>query len=258
MKEHCTRRLQHLLMAGLLALTSLTGKAQTETDTTFRTQMNTIFANLDKSKVPYGLLRDYAMEFTNLECYNGTAALMDSNYIHANAFWSIYNTLSSARVNTASNFLQRADSLDLVWYNSLKTDTIVLAGLYIQYARFKDNAYPTYLTVTSNKIYDKYVSGVWQNPYQAEAVFALSPPAFDYTDTLGYKLLLPANLWQTNGSFTSLSIDAGDGLGYRTLTPGTVLTLSYSSPGLKEWKYRLTLSGSNYLYAHSVIAIGQP
>lgn len=60
--------------------------AQVETDTTFFTQMNYIFANLDKSKVPYGILRDFSMEFTNIENYNGTAALADSNYADAQAF----------------------------------------------------------------------------------------------------------------------------------------------------------------------------
>ncbi len=45
--------------------------AQTETDPTFFTQMNYIFANVDKSKVPYDILRDFGMEFTNIENYNG-------------------------------------------------------------------------------------------------------------------------------------------------------------------------------------------
>ncbi len=34
--------------------------------------MNYIFANVDKTKVPYGILRDYGMEFTNIENYKGT------------------------------------------------------------------------------------------------------------------------------------------------------------------------------------------
>jgi hypothetical protein len=40
--------------------------AQPEINTDFITQMNTAFAKLDKSKVPNGLLLDYAFEFTNL------------------------------------------------------------------------------------------------------------------------------------------------------------------------------------------------
>ena len=49
-----------------------------EADTTFNSSMNYIFGNLDKTKIPFGLLRDYAMEFTNLENFNGTV-LVDSN-----------------------------------------------------------------------------------------------------------------------------------------------------------------------------------
>jgi hypothetical protein len=33
--------------------------------------MNTIFDSLNTSKIPFGILRDYAMEFTNLAAYNG-------------------------------------------------------------------------------------------------------------------------------------------------------------------------------------------
>ena len=33
--------------------------AQTETDTTFASQVNYIFANVEKNRVPYGILRDY-------------------------------------------------------------------------------------------------------------------------------------------------------------------------------------------------------
>ena len=72
--------------------------AQTETDTTFFTQMNYIFAHVDKSKTPYGMLRDFGMEFTNIENYNGTAALADSNYADDDAFWDVYQTLLTSRV----------------------------------------------------------------------------------------------------------------------------------------------------------------
>lgn len=43
-----------------------------EVDTTFNTKMNYVFGNMDKTHVPFGLLKDYAMEFTNLKSYDGT------------------------------------------------------------------------------------------------------------------------------------------------------------------------------------------
>lgn len=75
----------------MICLFSKNSIAQTETDTTFFTQMNYIFANVDKTKTPYGILRDYGMEFTNIENYNGTAPLADSNYADADAFWDVYH-----------------------------------------------------------------------------------------------------------------------------------------------------------------------
>jgi hypothetical protein len=39
--------------------TTKKGFAQTETDTTFFTRMNYIFAHVDKSKVPYGYVKEF-------------------------------------------------------------------------------------------------------------------------------------------------------------------------------------------------------
>lgn len=47
-----------------------------------------------------------------------------------------------------------------------------------------------------------------------------------------------------------------DGAGYRPLTPGTPLNVSYTTTGSKEWIYRLKLTDGSYLYAHSKIWIG--
>ena len=44
---------------------SLATMAQQEINTTFATQMATMFSPLDKSKVPHGILLDIAMEFKN-------------------------------------------------------------------------------------------------------------------------------------------------------------------------------------------------
>jgi hypothetical protein len=89
MKKHCL----WLIGTIMLCLVCENIFAQTETDTTFSTQMNYIFANVDKTKTPYGILRDYGMEFTNIENYNGTVALADSNYADVDAFWDVYQTL---------------------------------------------------------------------------------------------------------------------------------------------------------------------
>ncbi len=154
--------------------------AQTETDTTFFTQMNYIFSHVDKSKVPYGILRDFGMELTNIENYSGTAALADSNYADIDAFWDVYQTLLTSRVSTAATGFVSSAIADSLWYIQRQPGQIVLSGLYFNYSRFKDNAAGNYITITNNQLYDKYVGGVWQNPYQSEKAFLISPPVNFY------------------------------------------------------------------------------
>ena len=230
--------------------------AQTETDTTFFTQMNYIFSHVDKSKVPYGILRDFGMELTNIENYSGTAALADSNYADIDAFWDVYQTLLTSRVSTAATGFVSSAIADSLWYIQRQPGQIVLSGLYFNYSRFKDNAAGNYITITNNQLYDKYVGGVWQNPYQSEKAFLISPPVNFYQGQ-SLQIVLPANLWFTNNAagITSMQLDAGDGVGYRTLTVGQPLTINYADTGLKQWTYKLTISGGAILYSHSEIQI---
>ena len=156
-----------LILISTLLFFSKSSMAQTETDTTFYTQVNYIFAHVDKSKVPYGILRDFGMEFTNLENYSGTSALADSNYADKDAFWDVYQTLITSRVSTAATGFVPTQTLDSLWYIQRQPGQIVLSGLYYNYSRFKDDAANNYITITNNQLYDKYVGGVWQNPYQS-------------------------------------------------------------------------------------------
>jgi hypothetical protein len=55
----------------LLLLIFNFANAQTEINTSFSDRMNYIFQQLEKNRVPNGLLLDYAMEFTNLSNFNG-------------------------------------------------------------------------------------------------------------------------------------------------------------------------------------------
>jgi hypothetical protein len=52
-----------------------------EIDNTFYNRMNYVFNPLEKNRVPYGLLKDFAMEFTDLERYSGS--VNDSIFLFA-------------------------------------------------------------------------------------------------------------------------------------------------------------------------------
>ena len=248
--------LKQLLVGMLLLCLKLPSFAQAETDTSFAAQMNSIFANLEKTRIPYGILKDYGMEFTNLNQFNGKAALSDSNYTDGSTFWDVYKSLVMSRIHSNAIGFLRSDTIDNRWYSYRQFGRITLAGLYFNYTRFKDNAEGNYITVSNNQLFDKYVNGVWQNPYQTEQAFLLSPSITEY-EGKSFELILPLNLWLTNSysSISSISLNLSDGNGYRTLVPGTALNINYADTGYKEWTYRLTLTNNSILYAHSKIHV---
>lgn len=227
-------------------------KAQT-VSTVYATQINSAFAGVDKSKVPHQLLKDYAMEFTELAAYNGV--LTDTNYVQKSAFKSIYNTLFMARVQPVPSLIDPAN-FNTNWDNLRAKNKIVLSGLYYKYSKLKDNAYPNFITVSNNKLYDKYINGVWQNPYETKSVFAIAAPITIYK-SLTVDVELPASLWYTNQSNTvqSIAIDFGDGNGYQTMTFGQTKTVTYNQPDVYDWRYKLTLNNNQVLYSQSKLII---
>jgi hypothetical protein len=152
------------------------GGGTAETDTTFNIAMNHVFGTLDPSKIPFGLLRDYAMEFTNLENFNGTA-LVDSNYVDDKILWQITTTLALSRMTSAAyNTLPDPNTVNNNSFLSRQPGRVSLCGLFYQYSYLDPNAANNgEITVTNGQLFDKYVNGVWQNPYLQGNVIALAP-----------------------------------------------------------------------------------
>lgn len=131
-----------------------------------------------------------------------------------------------------------------------------MSGLYYKYNEFKPNAPNNTITITNGKLYDKFVGGIWQNPYDEKQVFAVTAPIVKY-NSLSMQVQLPATLWYTNqaSNVQSIAIDFNDGLGYQTVTFGQIKNITYTTVGLKKWKYKLTLTNNQILYSHSNIQI---
>lgn len=248
-----------LLQKGLSLLLLLAiNISQSQTiNTTYKTQINAKLAGLDKTKVPNSLLINQAMEFAELTDYCG--ALTTTNWATKGKFTSIYNTLLMSRVQTAVPSLVSPTVFRTNWDNLREPNKITLSGLYYKYSKFKPDAYPNYLTNNADIITDKYVGGVWQNPYIDQQVFAVASPILIYK-SLALQVTLPASLWYTNQStaIQSIAIDFGDGLGYQTMALGQILTVNYATSGTFEWKYKLSLTNAQILYSHSKLKIDIP
>lgn len=237
---------------------SITANAQVtlQQDTTsFNSEMSAAFANLQTNRVPFGILQDYAMEFTNLQAYNGTI-LADSTKNTYATVMDIYNTLVSGIINTNAGSFLHPVSFDSLWQSKRQAGIITLGGLFYQYSSFLNNAVSSNLiTVSNNQIYDKFVNGVWQNPYQINNVFALSAPLdlYNSNGTYAIQAILPSSLWLTNSasSVSSLQADFADGLGFRTLTKDQAYNISYTSGGTKTWTFKLTLTTGSVLQSQT-------
>lgn len=223
-------------------------------NTDYATQINNTFANLDKTKIPQKLLVDYAMEFEELSNFNGT--ITTTNVVNRGNYSGVYNTLLMSRVETNVTGLISPTLFKTNWDYFRQANQIVLSGLYYKYSEFKPDAPNNSVTITSGKLYDKYVNGIWQNPYDEKQVFAVSAPIVKY-NSLSMQVQLPASLWYSNQAISvqSIAIDFNDGLGYQIMEFNQLKTVTYVAAGLKEWKYKLTLTNNQILFSHSKIQI---
>ncbi len=226
--------------------------------------LNAVLGQLEKPRVPHGLLLDYALEFTEVPAYNGT--LSDQNYLHIRPYKAIYNTLLMARVqNTVPGLYAPAEfnnrwNTRIAQQKTAETPAIVLSGLYYTYSRLKANALATNkIQVVNNQYLDKYNSGVWQNPYETLSTFAVSAPVSTVRGA-AVSIQLPAELWYTNqaAQVQSLAVDMGDGQGYQPLPIGGTASAVYAQESVYTWTFRLSLSSGAQLYSRSKIQVSVP
>lgn len=244
-------------------LFSLSVMAQKEVNTSWSDYINPIFAGLDKTKVPHGVLLDYAMEFTNVPSYNGT--LTDSTNIDIDVFGNIYKTLYMGKVTTDTVYFPKLHTVAYYWAserlsnNTETKKTLIIAGLLYKYSNISSDALlQNQITVSSNKYFDKYIGGVWQNPYETKTAIAFSLPVTTYNKRdIIFKL--PQNLLLSNmsGEIQQIEFDPNDGNGYRTLAVDQDVNVSYTANGIYDVVFKITLSGNQALYSRTKIKIEQ-
>ena len=155
--------MKKLIVKMLLLIVAITSTknsfSQAEINTEFSTRMNYVFGQLDKRRIPTGLLLDYAMEFASLANYNGVLA--DTNKVNKGLLTDIYNTLLTSGIHSSGGSFYHPDYLDSLWQVQRQPGIITLCGLYYNYSRFKDNALSSNLiTVNSDRFFERFVNGV--------------------------------------------------------------------------------------------------
>lgn len=238
----------------LACILTSTFYAQQVNNTEFKTKTLQVFQNLDKNSIPHGILLDFGMEFTNLQAFNGT--LTDSTYTSSQTITDIYKTLLMCRARQVTTGFITPQEYATRWYTQRASGVMTLSGLYFKYNKFNDAAYPSQLNYSNNQFSDKFVSSVWQNPYDEKQLFAMTPAVTNFKG-LDLKVKLPANLFLSNypADVQNIQIDFSDGLGFRLVTYDQLINVSYTAANTYTWQYKITLTSGQTLLSHSKVVI---
>lgn len=178
----------------ILFLVFSVANAQQEISSEYSRQADAMFAPLNKTLVPHGILLDFGMEFTNLKAYNGR--LTDSTIVNAMALKDIYNTLFSSRIiNTTTGFVN-PNSYESNWNRERTAGVISVSGLYFKYAALINDAINlNKINFANDQFSDKFINNVWQNPYEEFETFAMTPAINTY-EGLDFMVKIPSSIFQ--------------------------------------------------------------
>jgi hypothetical protein len=234
-------------------------------NTSVASDVNTVLSLLEKNRIPHNILIDYGFDFIDITQYDGV--LQTNNYMTIGNYKEIYNTLVSSATASgisgiASPMQEQAEwrTLQQQENNTNKTTntaSIVLNGLLYNYSKINSNALNNNkINILFGKYDDKYINGVWQNPYDTHIAFAMASPAI-LISKANVSVSLPATLWHSNATISNIDIDFGNGTGYKTLNNEATAFTTYTAIGDYTWTYRVQLTNGQYKYCRQKVHISE-
>ena len=215
-----------------------------------------MFAGLtkDRQTIPTGYLWDIAVNLIEGEDYNGID-YPDTNYVDLPRLYDMIISINSASVWAdtipASHVIARIQ--DSSSYYNATVGVLFKPYNYIVANALQDSL----ITYTNQVVSDKYINGIWQNPY-GEAVLvghAIGNNGTVYQQA-GFTL---QNVEEEEDSlsrqtFSSIEFDAGDGSGFHPVSFGTPLSVHYPQAKYYVTTLKLVTGGSTYL-SHSIVNV---
>jgi hypothetical protein len=184
-------------------------------------------------------LKEHGYPFLPLNVYNGT--LVDSNRTDIHAWRMIYASFLTSHVSfTLPSSLPTISGFNSTLQNSQTNSTAIpIAILHANYGDLRPDALTANLMRISNdQLFD--VAGRSQSPYRIQTVFAAAP-YFNYSNTDVTQFIITNSfICKNTGAISSIAVDFADGLGYRTVTLGAAINVSYSATGTYRVKVKLT------------------
>lgn len=253
-------KLYTLILAVIFSVTNIHAQTLYDNYSEVRSYLNSMFQQLNKNRVPTGLLLDYGIDLVDMEDYDGTI-LADSTYVNVDIYRDILKTLISSDVKTNYNssyngVKAKIDALD----NVAVDGSIKLSVAFYQYNVIKPNAIKDNLIVydaANNKVRDAFDENGWINPYDTKILFAFVAGA-QKCESFSVQYTLPSDYFFTNSAFVNMEFDAGDGLGYRPCLKNSTISVNYTTEGIKTLKFRIRTLQGQYLESQTYINIQLP
>ena len=249
---------------GITQTINMQNRVAQNVNTSLAADINAKFAPLEKNRIPHNILLDYGFDLTDVTQFDGV--LRTNNYVDTERYNLIYNSIISAttQLNVSGveppqqelnewKILQKQQN-DIAKFNNKAA--VVLNGLFFNYSKFNTNALSNNKIQVINDAYsDKYINGVWQNPYDSKQAFAIASSVMILNKST-VEVILPTTLWHTNANVTEIAIDFGNNTGYKILTNGAVASTTYTTVGVYTWTYRILTNGQ-YHYCRQKVKVNQ-
>lgn len=253
-------KLYTLILAVIFSITNTYAQTLDDNYSEVRSYLNSMFQQLNKNRVPTGLLLDYGIDLVDLEDYDGTI-LADSTYVNVDIYRDILKTIISSDVKTNYNSSYNSVKAKIDALDNVSVDgPITLSAAFFRYNVIKPNAIEDNLIVydeTNNKVRDAFNENGWINPYDTKNLFAVSVGA-QRSESFSVQYILPDEYYFTNSAITQMHFDAGDGLGYRPYLKNSTIAVNYTTEGIKTLKFRIRTLQGQYLESHTYIQIKLP
>jgi Secretion system C-terminal sorting domain len=226
--------MNRFLTSVFILILQLSASAQT----TPNEQLRQVFAPLDKSLATTGYLVNQQFSFVEPGLFQGKAS--DTIRADINTFGILFGAMSNSRIINGGGLLMPYPSyLDSV-RNHKSVETIPIALMTWQYDRIVPELAIEHnlLTFANDQFFD--VPNRPISPYFVCSLFTAAP-IHRNLNTLSPKFSLPGTLWYNNLENTTptMSLDAGDGQGWRPISKQSLASAKYDTPGEKTLTLRL-------------------
>jgi hypothetical protein len=214
-----------------------------------------LLAELDERHVPSGILYDRVLPLSRIERHDGRVEAPAATLRELRQMASEIH-----RASLTPPAWSLAD-LDAAGRDAERRRVIPITLLGFEYERLREDALENGSLVPRGH---RLVPGAGAgDPIRRQRVFAAAP-VIDHTHRGGRVAFgIEPALWWTDDAHTprDISVDPGDGRGYRAVRPGDIVVAEYGSEGPKTGRVRVTTASGENLhaaFAFDVLRLGTP